>query len=132
MQAKEIDKLKAQLKAIGQGQTQPSNALSQVPSGSTNGTSCKGSLRYLRRVEILSHPPQGKSSHHCCLKSINDKSILGENRDKYCRLLCYNSFYGMLMVSQPSFTALAPGFGVRKVNLLEDNSKAGAFISLHK
>ncbi len=44
--------------------------------------------------------------------------------------MCYNEFHGMLVVSQPSFTALAPGFGVRKINMVEQ--KADAFVSLHK
>lgn len=53
-----------------------------------------------------------------------------ENREKCCRLLAYNDTYGMLVVSQPSFTALAPGFGVRRVNMLDQ--KLESFVALHK
>ena len=33
--------------------------------------------------------------------------------------MVYNDTHGMLAVTQPSFTSLAPGYGVRRVNMLE-------------
>ena len=48
----------------------------------------------------------------------------------YCRVLAYSSNMGMLLISQPSFTALAPGFGVRQFNVMD--LKVGSFISLAK
>jgi len=50
--------------------------------------------------------------------------------DKTCRVLAYSSYMGMLLISQPSFTALAPGFGVRQFNVMD--LKVGSFISLAK
>ena len=50
--------------------------------------------------------------------------------NKACRVMAYNETYGMLVVSQPSFTALAPGFGVRRVNMLD--IKVESFVALHK
>ena len=42
-----------------------------------------------------------------------------EHRERYCRLMVYNETHGMLAITQPSFTALAPGYGVRRVNMLD-------------
>ena len=42
-----------------------------------------------------------------------------EHRERYCRVMAYNETHGMLAVTQPSFTALAPGYGVRRVNMLD-------------
>ena len=42
-----------------------------------------------------------------------------EHRERYCRVMAYNDTHGMLAVTQPSFTALAPGYGVRRVNMLD-------------
>ena len=48
----------------------------------------------------------------------------------FLNLPAYNEVHGMLVVSQPSFTALAPGFGVRRVNMLD--IKIDQFVALHK
>jgi len=50
--------------------------------------------------------------------------------NRFCRVMCYNQTYGMLVLSQPSFTALAPGYGVRRVHMLD--KKLESFVSLHK
>ena len=42
-----------------------------------------------------------------------------EHRERYCRVMAYNDTHGMLAVTQPSFTSLAPGYGVRRVNMLD-------------
>ena len=45
--------------------------------------------------------------------------------------MSYNETYGMLVISQPShYAALAPGFGVRRVHMLD--KKLESFIPLHK
>ena len=104
LQAKEIEKLKQEASQLRMQHPGTSAASAPVaPSGNT-----RHQLRYLKRIELV-------------------KVCEGS---RFCRIMTYNDFYGMLIISQPSFTALAPGFGVRKVSLLEQ--KAGAFISLHK
>eukprot|EP00088_Acartia_fossae_P063041 TRINITY_DN7661_c0_g1_i11.p1 TRINITY_DN7661_c0_g1~~TRINITY_DN7661_c0_g1_i11.p1 ORF type:complete len:783 (-),score=136.21 TRINITY_DN7661_c0_g1_i11:343-2664(-) len=50
--------------------------------------------------------------------------------EKTCRVLAYSEYNGMLLISQPSFTALAPGYGVRQFNVLD--MKVGNFVSLCK
>ena len=68
-------------------------------------------LTYVKRLEMMRLDPQ--------------------DPNKYCRVLAYNDLYGMLVVSQPSqFNALAPGFGVRRVQMLD--KKLERFVSLHK
>ena len=44
--------------------------------------------------------------------------------------MAYNDTHGMLAVSQPSFTALAPGYGVRRLNMLD--LRVEKFVCLHK
>ena len=56
--------------------------------------------------------------------------VVAGERDKYCRLMTYNDTHMMLAVSQPSFTALAPGFGIRRINMLDQ--KVGSFVALHR
>jgi len=51
-------------------------------------------------------------------------------RDKCCRVMAYCQPLGMLVVSQPSFTALAPGFGVRRYSMLDQ--KLGNFVGVHR
>lgn len=64
--------------------------------------------------------------------------------------MTFSDYHVMLVVTQPSFTALAPGFGIRKINVLDqvggfkchstrtqDSNcisfqKVGSFLSLHK
>jgi WD40 repeat protein len=70
-------------------------------------------LIYLKRLEII--------------RSLESSPA---DRDKCCRVMAYNEFHGMLIVSQPSFTALAPGYGIRKINMLDQ--KVGPFLSLHR
>merc|ERR1712029_827634 len=53
-----------------------------------------------------------------------------EHRERYCRVMAYNETHGMLAVSQPSFTALAPGYGVRRLSILD--LRVEKFICLHK
>lgn len=64
------------------------------------------------------------------LRASDLMSSTSDNSQKYCRVMTVNEFHGMLLISQPSFTALAPGFGVRKINLVEN--RVGTFMSLHK
>ncbi|TRY73195.1 hypothetical protein TCAL_00947 [Tigriopus californicus] len=70
-------------------------------------------LRYVKQLDII--------------RSILDDS---GSRDRYCRLMAFNEVHAMLIVTQPSFTALAPGFGIRRINMLD--RKVGTFMALHK
>lgn len=71
-------------------------------------------MRYVKQLDII--------------RSILDDS--GGARDRYCRLMAFNEVHAMLIVTQPSFTALAPGFGIRRINMLD--RKVGTFLALHK
>ena len=53
-----------------------------------------------------------------------------DDRSRYCRVMAYNETHGMLAVSQPSFTALMPGYGVRRINVLD--LRVEKFVCLHK
>lgn len=44
--------------------------------------------------------------------------------------MAFNEGHAMLAVTQPSFTALAPGYGVRRVNMLD--AKPEKFVALHR
>ena len=79
-------------------------------SNETNGTNSR--LIYVQRLQIIR--PENTNS----------------DVNKACRVMAYNEVHGMLVVSQPSFTALAPGFGVRRVNMLD--IKIDQFVALHK
>ena len=119
LQAKEIDRLTQELRRahssagqLGeQQQQQPDLRLQQQQQPSGGGGSSNSRLVYVRRIELV-------------------RSDAATDRDKYCRVLTYNEFHGMLVASQPSYTALAPGFGVRKINMVDQ--KADAFVPLHK
>eukprot|EP00095_Tigriopus_kingsejongensis_P004974 maker-scaffold96_size378025-snap-gene-2.35 protein:Tk04974 transcript:maker-scaffold96_size378025-snap-gene-2.35-mRNA-1 annotation:"hypothetical protein DAPPUDRAFT_300353" len=116
LQAEEIDKLK---KVMEYHQMDPTSLSLEGASGpgSVSGLGQVGSrhLRYLKRLDIIRSSSDGSDTHQ---------------RDKYCRLMAFNEVHAMLVVTQPSFTALAPGFGVRRINMLE--RKPGAFLALHK
>ena len=59
---------------------------------------------------------------------MNPESVQGD-REKYCRLMAYNDTHMMLAVTQPSFTALAPGFGVRRINMLDQKVCISIFLT---
>ena len=76
------------------------------------GSSCSYSrLLYVKCLELMAKPDY-------------------ERRERYCRIMAYNETHGMLAVTQPSFTALAPGYGVRRVNMLD--LRVEKYISLHR
>jgi hypothetical protein len=52
-------------------------------------------------------------------------------QQRYCRVMTYVPDLAMLVVSQPSFTVLAPGFGARRINMF-GGGKVGSFVQLHK
>ena len=116
MQLQEIDKLKRALKVAGvSGVDVPSvsssfaSACPRTTQNALKGKNCR--LTYVRRLELI----KNTSAH-------------------FCRVMALNDFHGMLLIAQPSFTALAPGFGIRKVNLVAEDARsaAGSFTSLHK
>ncbi|CAB4055900.1 Alpha-N-acetylgalactosaminidase,Alpha-galactosidase A [Lepeophtheirus salmonis] len=49
-----------------------------------------------------------------------------------CRIMSYDFNQAMLVVSQPSYTLLAPGYGVRRINMLDLNCNTHSFVRLHK
>jgi E3 ubiquitin-protein ligase RFWD3 len=119
LQREEIDKLKAVIKSMRDNGLSPSNASSsssssQMARSSSSSSSDKNlhRLNYVKRLELMRPDPNNTDAN------------------KACRVLAYNETYGMLVVSQPSFTALAPGFGVRRVHMLD--KKLESFVSLHK
>ena len=115
LQKEEIEKLKALIKAMqNSGSIMPSTSdLSSTSSQSQSNSGLHSRLTYLKRLEILKPDPNNSDPNRCC------------------RLMCYNETYGMLVVSQPShFTALAPGYGIRRVHMLD--KKLESFVNLHK
>lgn len=121
MQTDQIDGLQRQLRGQHTSSSSLSNAAALadspvVATANSNGNSFligdEQRLVYVRRLVLL-----------------NPESVQGE-RDKYCRLMTYNDTHMMLAVSQPSFTALAPGFGIRRINMLDQ--KVGSFVALHR
>ncbi len=117
MQAAEMEKLKKDLRRALSGAVDLSSAASALSSAGVEGEAGlqqhQHRLTYVRKIEL-----------------VRSTDAFGGDKNRCCRVMAYSDFHGMLVVSQPSFTALAPGFGVRKINMLEQ--KAGAFISLHK
>ncbi len=89
-----------------------------VPSAACSSSSSTGKqferLVYIKRLEILKPPSSNESA----------------DNNKVCRVMAFNWTFGMLVVSQPSFTALAPGFGVRRVQMLD--MKLDSFVGIHK
>jgi len=119
MQREEIDKLRRQLRQICPDPSRlalldPDSSSSQPSTSGTGGSgSTSGSysrLNYVKRMELMKFD--------------------GEHRERYCRVMAYNQTHGMLAVSQPSFTALAPGYGVRRLSILD--LRVEKFICLHK
>ena len=112
MQREEIDKLRRQLRQI----CPDPNRLSLLEETSAPSTSFQANpssftrLHYVKRMDLIKPDP--------------------DHRERYCRVMAYNETHGMLAVSQPSFTALAPGYGVRRVNILD--LRVEKFICLHK
>ena len=120
MQRDEIDKLRRKVKTIGCGvvelcsNNEVVNMVLPGPSASNfaNAESMSYSrLLYVKRMELIAKPDR-------------------ENRERYCRVMAYNETHGMLAATQPSFTALAPGFGVRRLNMLD--LRVEKYISLHR
>ena len=102
----ENEKLKVQLERCSQEGVNLNSAIQSVPSQSSNMR-----LKYIKRLEILRLDPS--------------------DPNKACRVLAYNDHYGMLVLSQPSqFNNLVPGFGVRRVQMLD--KKLERFLPLHK
>ena len=101
----ENEKLKTQLERCSQEGMNLNPAIQSVPSQ----TNMK--LKYIKRLEIMRLDPT--------------------DPNKSCRVLSYNDHYGTLVVSQPSqANALFPGFGVRRVSMLD--KKIDRFLPLHK
>lgn len=112
MQSDEIDRLKRTIiTQASSGAQDLSKLLQGGPSsaGASSSNSAGGGgdlahnsdqarLCYLKRLELI--------------KTVDVGSELS-SRDKYCRVMAYNDMHAMLVVSQPSFTALAPGYGIR-------------------
>ncbi len=93
------------------GGSLPSNTQDSFGSGSGAGPNLR--LTYLKQLEIFK-PDLGNT-----------------DTNKYCRIMCYNETYGKMVVSQPStFTALAPGYGIRVVHMGE--KKPEYFLNLHQ
>ena len=115
MQREEIDKLRRQLRQICPDPGRLALLDDGGPGGSSSSTSGPSSssvskLHYVKRLDLI--------------KADQD------HRERYCRVMAYNETHGMLAVSQPSFTALAPGYGVRRLNMLD--LRAEKFVCLHK
>ena len=53
-----------------------------------------------------------------------------QDRDRCCRVLAVSEYHGMVVISQPSANPLFPGFGARRLNLLDQ--KLGSFVGLGK
>lgn len=120
LQREEIDKLRRKLKESHNGLIEPgnqngndSNSQRQCSSTYVNNESSNtySRLLYVKRLELISRPDH-------------------EHRERYCRVMVYNDTHGMLAVTQPSFTSLAPGYGVRRVNMLE--LRVEKYVSLHR
>lgn len=115
LQKEEIEKLKSIINSLKSGHIELSNPIARSltstgSSNQTNGTISR--LIYVQRLQIIR------------------PDISNSDVNKACRVVAYNEVHGMLVVSQPSFTALAPGFGVRRINMLD--IKIDQFVSLHK
>jgi len=117
MQREEIDKLRRQLRqicpdpnrlALLEDCSQPSTSGLGAAAGGASSSFTK--LHYVKRLDLIKADP--------------------DHRERYCRIMAYNETHGMLAVSQPSFTALAPGYGVRRLNILD--LRVEKFICLHK
>lgn len=52
------------------------------------------------------------------------------NKDGGCRVMAYNEWLNMLVVSMPSQVAMFPGYGVKKVNMLD--LKAERYVPIHQ
>ena len=110
LQKEEIDKLKSLIKKLQEGGTVMSKVTCDAIVAAAPGTH---RLTYVKRLEILKADPSNSDPNRCC------------------RVMAYNETYGMLVVSQPShFTALAPGYGIRRVHMLD--KKLESFVNLHK
>jgi len=108
LQSEQVDKLSLDIKRYRDAGGELPPLVSNVPSSQAGGGG-EGRLVYQKRHEI-------------CKPSAE--------RDKCCRVMAYCQPLGMLVVSQPSFTALAPGFGVRRYSMLDQ--KLGNFVGVHR
>jgi len=118
LQREEIDKLRHKVKEMQKRLDDPNYIIPEtsIPqanssNGSLGPSSSYSRLLYVKRLELIAKPDH-------------------EHRERYCRVMAYNDTHGMLAVSQPSFTALAPGYGVRRVNMLD--LRVEKYISLHR
>lgn len=109
LQSEQVDKLILDIKRYRDVGGELPPLVSMPSSSQVVGAGGEGRLVYQRRHEI-------------CKPSAE--------RDKCCRVLAYCQPLGMLTVSQPSFTALAPGFGVRRYSMLDQ--KLGNFVGVHR
>ena len=112
----ENEKLKNEIKALKAGGAVAINGSLAGPSYSSAADSSSKSgnaerLAYVRTLQIM-------------------RSTEQVDNNRSCRVMAYNPLLGMLVLSQPSFTALAPGFGVRRVHMLDQ--KLETFVVLHK
>jgi len=107
LQLKHVDKLSQDIKRFrGEGGSLPP-MLSPIPSSQAG----EGKMRLIYQKR-----------HDICKPS--------SDRDKCCRVMSYCQPLGLLVMSQPSFTALAPGFGVRRYSMLDQ--KLGNFMGVHR
>ena len=125
LQTKEIDNLRSQilkLRSMLNGETAILASLDAQPSSSLTSSNSQDSSAMDEANARLS-----------CIKKLEliKPEVCAGERDRYCRFLLFNDSNAMLLVTQPSFTALAPGFGFRKISLL-NYSKPGAFFSVHR
>ena len=110
LQSEEIEKLKSLIQKLQKGGTVMSKVTCDAIVAEAPGTY---RLTHLKRLEILKPDPTNSDPNRCC------------------RVMAYNETYGMLVVSQPShFQALAPGYGIRRVHMLD--KKLESFVYLHK
>ena len=91
LQKEELQRLKDRFG----GHSDMPHSISNASSESSSGNDFR--LVYVQRLNII-------------------RAAAGNDPNKACRVMAYNEMLGMLVVSQPSFTALAPGFGFRRVN----------------
>ena len=110
LQSEEIEKLKSLIQKLQKGGTVMSKVTCDAIVAEAPGTY---RLTHLKRLEIIKPDPTNSDPNRCC------------------RVMAYNETYGMLVVSQPShFQALAPGYGIRRVHMLD--KKLESFVYLHK
>jgi len=115
LQAKdeEMTKLKQQLEAskgaVGALSSVAHSVDGVLSDSNANDTAPK--LVYHRRLELI-------------------KAEATADLNRVCKILAFSEFHAMLVATQPSFTALSPGFGFRKINVAD--ARHGPYVTLHK